>query len=511
MKFETIHFGDMIKVISSAGEELIFDVRTYKLAKALSAGDLFKTIDEFIARQSHIVQASLFGIYMEAKDIFMVSRYEEDLDKRLRDLFRRLFSLIDLGALRTYIELYSGIIVPHVIESSYADVEAGFMRDKTYIRDEYIELLTFATAVRLCLPIWGEYIGIVDPHATATGKEYNAYELLHDSALAKHPAYHKLIRYVTASMTSAVETASSTLRGVGRDKIPEWLAAVVIVRKLPSIDLYNTVNKGNIINAVYSYVDNHLKRLPKKFMDDARERRAEGGGGGSDEKDQSFIETYRAKQQISYGHLETNIVYLEQDLARCCKDIDPTFDESIVDAVLMVSSGLENEIFRNHNHLLAMWIIDKVISTLEPDTYERRITLRCMQIAQSLLHHWKLHHLALLATGIRVGDTASLTLGDHQNKPTPEEMDLLAAIYPYTIPTPNAKQSKPNRLFNYGYLAVSEMAAELTRYVYAVRVPAFLTVKDVEVDRYGHMQTPPTITHELVKLIVKLDELKETI
>lgn len=50
----------------------------------------------------------------------------------------------------------------------------------------------------------------------------------------------------------------------------------------------------------------------------------------------------------------------------------------------------------------------------------------------------------------------------------------------------------------------------LTRYTYAVRTPAFITKKEIApgtIDRYGHMQTPPSITHELVKLIVKLDEL----
>ncbi len=507
MRFDLVNLGDYVQIQNVQGERVMFEVSSYRTARIETAGDLFRPINDFLARLPAVTQAALFGLYSEAKDVFMTSRHEEVLDKNLKGIFRRIFNTVDLQLLRNFVEINSGITIPHDIKSSYADVEVGFLRDKTYIREEYIELLTYTVAVRLCLPIWGEYMSLVDAYATADGKEFHAYSLLQESVLPRQPAYERLIRYVTASTTNSVETASATLKGVGRDSIPEWLTSMVIVRKLPLIDLFNSA-KGNIINAVYSYVDNHLKRISKKFMEDARERKNESSSGDG-EKDQSFVETYRAKQDLTYGQLETNIVYLEGDLVRCCQDIDPTCDPAIVEAVEAVVKGIEQEVFYSHNHVLTKWVIDKAISTLQLDIIERRIAVRSMIIAQSLMHHWGLHHLALLVTGIRINANQPHSLGERQNKLTAEQLAILDEIYPYTIPTTSKSQTR-NKNQNYGYLSVIDMGNVLTRHSYAVRTPAFITKKEIApgtIDRYGHMQTPPTITHELVNLIVKLNEL----
>lgn len=506
MLFELAQFGEFVKIENAHGEQVMFDVRSYKSARIDSAGDIFKPLNDYLRRLPPITQTAIFGLYMEAKDIFMSTRHEEVLDKLLKDFFRRLFTLIDMQSLRNFVEINSGILIPNDIKNNYADVEAGFIRDKTYIREEYIELLTYTVAVRLCFPIWGEYMSIVESYATADGKEFHAYSLLKESSLPMQPAYVRLIRYVNASTTTSVETASSTLKGVGRDKIPEWLTSMVIVRKLPIIDLFSG-GKGNIINAVYSYVDNHLKRLSKKFMEDARERKNEGSSGDG-EKDQSFVETYRAKQEISYGQLETTIVYLEGDLTQCCQDIDPTFNPDIMAAVEAVSTGLENEAFYQHNHILTQWIVDKSISTLQPDIIERRVAIRSMLIAQAILHHWGLHNLALLATGVRISNTTNHQLGEAVDKLTNAQLDILDEIYPHQAPN-LTKTTGRNKNANYGYVSIMEMANELVRFTYAVRTPSFLSVKDVAVNRYGHMAPPSAITHELVKMIVKLDEIQE--
>lgn len=388
MKIELVNGGAFTKISHIADEQVLFDTQQYKSTRVAQSGDIFRVVNGFIERMNHTEKAALFNLYLEAKDTFMVTRHEEDLDKRLTDIFRRLFIFVNLNSLRDYIERYSGIIIPTEVKSLYVDVEAGFTRDKTYIREEYVDLLTYTAASRFCFPIWGEYMAHVEGMATSDGKEYHAYKLLQRSALTSHPAGERLIVYVNASLVNSVETASSTLSGVGRNQIPEWLAAMVIVRKLPVIDLYFTSGKnGNIINLVFNYVKSNLNRLSKKFMDNARERKNEGGGSGDEDKEQSFIETYRAKQELSYLDLEMNIDYIEGDLVRFALDIDPSFNPAIMDAVLAVSDGLERASIHTHNHILTQWVIDSVVSTFQPDIMERRIVTRCMLVAQALLHH----------------------------------------------------------------------------------------------------------------------------
>ena len=504
MQFTLNSWDSVVLIKSEAGEEIAFDISSYRSTRIeKKGGDIFKTINDYIPRLKPTSVAALFGLYLEAKTVFMLTTNSVDLDGKLENIFRKMFNIIDIEQLKNFVSIYSGIIVPPEIKNNHAEVDGEFLREKTYIREEYIDLLTVTVAVRLCLPIWAEYMSKIDATVSSDGKEYAAYSLLRSSKLRELPAYDKLLKYVIASTTNSVETSASTLKGVGRDSIPEWLTAMVIVRKLPVIDLLSVDNRANIINAVYSYVDNHLKRLSKKFMDDARERRSEGVGG-SDENEQSYIETYRAKQQMSYGDLETNIVYLEGDLLTICQDIDPTFDPAILDAVLAVSEGLENSALAVHNHVLMQWVMDTSLDTLEPDTISRVVTVRAMIVTQAILHHWGLHNLALLATGIRLHQNGNATENIFFNKLTAEQVDALDKIYPNQIPNGRQPTSK-NKNANFGYLSVIDMSKLLTRHKYAVRTPAFLSNKEVKVDRFGHLSPPPCISHELVNMLINID------
>ena len=287
MQFTLKSWDSVVAITSNTGEEIAFDISSYRSTRIeKKGGDIFKTLNEYIPKLKPTSVAALFGLYLEAKTVFMLSTNSVDLDVKLENIFRKMFNLVDIGQMKQFISIYSGIIVPPEIKNNHAEVDGEFLREKTYIREEYIDLLTFTVAVRLCLPIWAEYMSKIDATVSSDGKEFAAYSLLRSSKLRELPAYDKLLKYVIASTTNSVETSASTLKGVGRDSIPEWLTAMVIVRKLPVIDLLSIDNRANIINAVYSYVDNHLKRLSKKFMDDARERRSEGAGG-SDENEQS--------------------------------------------------------------------------------------------------------------------------------------------------------------------------------------------------------------------------------
>lgn len=506
MQFTLKSWDSVVAITSNTGEEIAFDIASYRSTRIeKKGGDIFKTLNDYIPRMKPTSVAALFGLYLEAKTVFMLTTNTVDLEGKLENIFRKMFNLIDIEQLKQYISIYSGIIIPPEIKNNHAEVDSEYLRDKTYVRDEYIDLLTYTVADRLCLPIWAEYMSKVEATTSSDGKEFAAYSLLRSSKLRNLPAYNKLLKYVIASTNSSVETSASTLKGVGRDSIPEWLTAMVIVRKLPVIDLLSIDNRANIINAVYSYVDNHLKRLPKKFMDDARERKNEGAGG-SDENEQSYVETYRAKQQMAYGDLETNIIYLEGDLLSICHDVDPTFEPSILDAVLAVSEGIENSALAVHNHVLTQWVMDTTLDTLEPDTISRVVTTRAMIVTQAVLHHWGLHNLALLATGVKIQQSGNSIENIFYNKLTNEQVEQLEKIYPNQIPNgrqPNAK----NKNANYGYLSVIDMSKLLTRFKYAVRTPAFLTSKDVSVDRFGHLAPPPSISHELVTMLIKLDTI----
>ena len=137
--------------------------------------------------------AALFGLYLEAKTVFMLTTNSVDLDGKLENIFRKMFNIIDIEQLKNFVSIYSGVIVPPEIKNNHAEVDGEFLREKTYIREEYIDLLTVTVAVRLCLPIWAEYMSKIDATVSSDGKEYAAYSLLRSSKLRELPAYDKLL------------------------------------------------------------------------------------------------------------------------------------------------------------------------------------------------------------------------------------------------------------------------------------------------------------------------------
>jgi hypothetical protein len=95
MRFDLVNLGDYVQISNAHGEKVMFEVSSYRTARIETAGDIFRPVNDFLSRLPAVTLASLFGLYNEAKDIFMTTRHEEVLDKNLKDVFRRLFNLVD--------------------------------------------------------------------------------------------------------------------------------------------------------------------------------------------------------------------------------------------------------------------------------------------------------------------------------------------------------------------------------------------------------------------------------
>jgi hypothetical protein len=502
---------ESVRVVKSDGEALVFSTNTlYKSSNVLNAGGVFDVANRFIkANLTPQQQDQLWDHYLSAKELLLNPLSMQLTQDKLETIVKRIFDLIDPAKFHYFVEIKGGIIVPSNVKTSYNQVDESFTKDKTYLRDDYIKLVVLLSAIRMLIPIWGEFISITKDSVPDAQKEFRAYQLIRKSNLKNYPAFGRLLVYIQESHRSSkqAQSISNILGGIGREEIPEWIAGVLIVRKLGMINIHADESVSNVISQVSVYIDTTMRNMEKKFGDVIQEKR-NASSVVDGEKDPSFLETFRVKQDLPFGNLVTSDVFAE-NVYEMCRTIDDTIPEQLVNAVLEVTVGLENEMYDESNVILAQWVLSTAISPTLYEVLEKRTNINAMIATQCLLHHWGYHELALISTGLNLKSGGGSGLDNRLLKPTLEHINKLDKMYPYQIQQrTRVAKAKSN---NFAMPALHTMGVRLTRCRKAIRAPGFLTQDMVPtVDRHGHMTVPANIVHQLIDLLTgKLDEIQQ--
>lgn len=499
---------ECVKVTKLGGaEELNFSTSSlYKGAVIAAAGNVFGLINNYIQTQMTAAERSeLWNCYLSAKEILINPTTMKVTQTKLEAVIRDIYNLIDMNKFHYYAEIHGGIVVPANVKDNYEQVDESFTQSRTYLRNDYIKLIVFCTAVRFLIPIWGEFVSINKDGVPEAQKEYRAYELISRSNLPQYPAYRRLLVYINESYKENPNSSvAPILGGIGRENIPEWLAGMLIVRKLGLINLYQGDGSTNVISQVSVYVDTTITNMEKKFGDIIQEKRNVSSPVDG-ERDPSFLETFRVKQALPYGNIEMSNVYLS-DIYNAVQGVDPTIPYEIVRMVIDVTHGLQNEPMDETNITLAQWVMSPAVAPGLFDVMEKLSITNALIASQALLHWWGLHELALLVTGISLQQSKVMMLGDKLARPSLEQLAKLDQIYPHMAQqrTKAAKSKSPNII----YPVIMSFGTKLMGSRKAVRTPMFVTPEQVpSVDRHGHMTVPTYVANHVVDLLVKLDQI----
>lgn len=533
MQLQFSEFRDAINVVDDFGNEVTFIVNAlYKSQQTASSGDVFGVINSFVNSElSQTDRVTLFNLYLAAKDVLVSPTTLNATCLKLEKIFGGIFELIDRERLSYFVAVHGGVGIPLGIKETWDDIDESFTRNKTYLKQDYRHLTVMCTVVKLLMPLWGEFVGITKDSIPDAQKEFRAYSLLARTDIMEYPAFDRLKKYVDEVFHDNLtkDVAATTVGGIGQEEIPEWLCASLIVRRLGLLNLKAmTVDNGptNIISQVSSYIDQSIKNMGKRFSETIHAKKPSGGAAADGEKDPSYLETIRVKQVLPYGNIMASSVFLYRNLISfadvddhtqelqgrdiesiyaAVKAIDPSVPDALIQQVIDISYGLETEAFAEHNIKLMLYCMAPAISMNLFEIFDKLAITHAMINSQILMHHWGLHCLALSVTGINLDNVANNLLSDRIEKPNIEHMALLDKLYPckWTSKTKIAKL----RSENVAYPEIMHLSNLLVKYKKAVRCPPFLTSKDVPVDKYGHMSVPSNISHELVRLLIKFDEL----
>lgn len=168
--------------------------------------DPFAEINQYWSRLRPTLQQEIFDIYREIRNILDDYSDLRTLQERMRYQLKALMERHQYEDVEFFVQLNVPIIIPADVEEVFDPHSINIIgtRERTYIKEDYRQLVILSIAMRPLGIIWGEYIGIVENEVSNTWKEMNAFYLLLDTWVLDSEPMKRLATYVDANVQAMV-------------------------------------------------------------------------------------------------------------------------------------------------------------------------------------------------------------------------------------------------------------------------------------------------------------------
>lgn len=496
--------------MTHGNQTMTWDTRTYGRAsrtKGLEVTDdptkdsIFREINAFFATLPVARQQKIWEAYAEIHALFEQNYEMIALQKHLQLAVAKIYAEIPYQELYEWAEASPLIHIPMNLKAEYGENDPV---DMTYLRQDYFDLAVLAIAARPMVPIWGEYIPRIKGDVDNTFKEYVAVKLLYKTYIQQCPPYHRLLRYIEASIRHRAKEAtlfSAMLAGLSSSNMPEWLLANTLVRRTSMVPISNTNDGPNLITDVYGYVDNTLKSPGhRRFSGPVSPKRIKKDD--KSEQQESLAESYKIKQEVPDGDIQMANFYANhpQFLA---ENLEPGLDPNKLTECLETIGAVETQDIHLFQKTLTQWVLAPAISMRFIPLINKPALMNAMAVAQALLWHWGFPDLAALLTARELRQEDEFVPMDGGRLKIPNElMNQLQEIYPnpYSV---KDKQVTP-RLANPGVKAIDAAFTLISTSDWMLTAPKSLQNAAAKVQGSRKMYVPTDIKVQLAQLLIHL-------
>lgn len=478
------------------GEELRWSTSTYTKIKFHNLSRLFAELNEHWLSLPEEDQAEIFAAYRDIHDALQeVSDHQEHL-KYLRKQVKRIYkywTAEDVWRAMSKIE----VVYPSTMQQAHSnDSNTG----RTYLVNDYKNLVHLALAFRPMIPIFGQYNRVVKEISGTPHKETMAVSLLNDTYINDLPAIEKLVQHMEETLTNFPHARTAILGGhMGTASLPHWLASKAAYRRIAIGEVDSGNDISSIITNVFNFVKSVLDSIPRNFGGSVRVKTRTQESSNSEENI-SFLESLKIREAMSGGHKRLINVYCRDGLTIALR-IDPTVPEELVNRCTQLTGSWASVLIQPHQKKLARYVISSQFSPRYLDITGREQTLTLIGVAQALLYHWGYLSLAGLMTAQPIEDhsiapATSLWARDTLSK---EYQDLLQERLPYHRPVVKKDQSAVD--LNDGVVAINGIARDIYTSEWVIQEPEWLA-KEVPRTDVGTLLIPPDLRNHLARLLL---------
>lgn len=397
--------------------------------------DLFKYVNQWLARLPMNQQDALFGLYSQAREILTEVESHDDLVVAMRQVVAGILDFHEFDVVHRWLRINTDLQNPHSVKETFVEDAAGRNKqNKTYIRSEYEELVTLTFLFRLLLPVYGEFIARIGAYTDASSKEMITFNLASMSSVMDTPAMMRLISFVENTVPKDTNKSPALIDGISSDDYIPWLLSLVMLRRLIIGGLQDTGDGATLVSFIYNYIVYKATNIAAfgGFIKDKKHPNA----APSDINELSSWEEYRIKERNSAGDIALVQRDLEDTLttySRLCVGLDESgnkeFEPNEINPEFM---ELMTEPIGKGQLAMLKYIMAPLVSHRLLDDVERPEIFASLVAGTAYLKRLGLLEQAIMLSAVKRNSKVMIgSASTVKHRITPETTGELAATYPY--------------------------------------------------------------------------------
>lgn len=459
-------------------------------------------INDFFQRLPMEKQNDIYMVYERLSDTFHSTTDINRVFLQVKKLVAELYSHLDFNDFLNYVKNISNVVIPDEIKTTYGpDAPESPL---TYLRHEYKELMAFSLYMKPMFPIWGEYTLQIKDQLGAEFKEYSALKLIDGSAGKDNLAYARLYDYVATNVAKTTTSIEAILGGLSSEEKPDWLTAIVIVRRLCSWQptyIGETRKVENLVADIYNYMRSKVENMAKNFGGRVKNKplraRSEHPEEGS-----SVPEMYKMKELVSEGDVLIHEVYCD-DPYHILARLDAAIPKTYLEESLSYFKRHGYNDLKTCQKILMQYTLNRQIPARVFSQLSYNAIVNLLAVTQAALRYWNLSWLAALLSGEPYQLPPDRITGELRLDITEDRVVKLLALNPHFIQPKNLKRDNvTNRAkTNVSIHAINIIASEIDSVGWRYRTDK-PTWMDAAIKQANGGTAPPNLKDVLADLII---------
>lgn len=462
----------------------------------------FKYIEAYLATLSPAINDKIWAVYQEAQKVLYNTPDLIVLGQRMTNLVGKLYEDINLDSLEKWLGFNPEFRVPSRYSLQYVQKDdRPSSLEQTYLRHDYIKLVTLSVAIRLVTPIWSEFLQSTHKEIGTLRKEEYAFGLLNKTKLLHCEAMERLRSYIKANYKTDRPMISSILEGISAMDYLEWVLTTVVVNRVAVGDIRGNDDTACLVITIHGYVRSLLdsNQNSSQFGHVVREKIFRDSG--NDSQGPSRLEEYRIADKLTPGDEVIHDFYLK-DIHRAADTLYPGIDHALLEKFLQHNLAQPSRIFYKGQLNLMGWVLDPIVPA-RACMHLERYALHGISLAQTVLwQKGKIKLAALLTASVPTTDNNNMFIsagGDINSRILKEQTEALAALFPFTVVCANRPKAKQ---VNDGVTAIVAMSEHFQRYDWTLTLPDDLVPVVSRGTSSRRFPCPPDIKILLADLVI---------
>jgi hypothetical protein len=516
-------------IISHRSEQLIWDIPSQDV---MADFDIFKEINGYWDQLPEAVQDRIFSIYVKINECLMNDWVFENQITTLRPLIADLFRAHPEEDVYIWVWTKADVSVPsgpNGIKRTYDPRRDDHRIERTYIEDDYRKLIALSVAMRIMIPVWGQFMLNSKSRTDNMFKEYQAFSLLALAPVMEWEAMKRFTVFVNYTLPKDRALDAVIISGLSSHDFPLWVLAMTVVRRLCRGDVRGNNPDATLVAHLFVYLSQRLRSIESttgKIIG-----KTTIADHGESDSNLSVLENFKIKESVPAGDVAAVSFYIGYQLNKVLSDehlgplalanrlsynwesaapgqpamFDPKFPNLVKLSHASVQA-LATERLTKVQVMLSAWTLSRYVPIRSIPNLQKTDLLGIITFAQAYLWHHGHRELAALCSAVSRNDneqtmSALAVSMDAIEKP---EMAELIKRFPYRKRT--SSRSKTARSTIPVLQTIDDMVDMVAQQTWNLTLPKEWVSQMTGHARNRRYNAPSNLRTKLARLIIELDD-----